>query len=88
MTTITNRFPTLEEARPKLPLHETYWWFEGWNFNRPIIACCHTGAHIREGVYVAVSFYDEFHSPQHREADMLRLGIPMKFTGPIEFPTP
>ena len=37
---IIQGFPTVEQITPtiKKPLSESYWWFSGLNFNRPIIA--------------------------------------------------
>ncbi len=89
MQTIEGRFPTIAEAQAaqKAPLCESYWWFEGWDFNRPVIACVNIGAHVREGAYVHVTFFADNFNPVsgYREAQMK--GVPMKFTGPILFPS-
>lgn len=87
MHVIENRFPTVAEANAaqQPPLCESYWWFEGLNFNRPVIACVNIGGHKREGAYTSVRFFSDGHNPVagYREG---QLAGPMKFTGPINFP--
>jgi hypothetical protein len=58
---LRDRLPTVSEAvgAMEAPLHESYWWFDGLNFNRPVIAEVFVSAHITEGPKVRVKFREE-----------------------------
>jgi hypothetical protein len=93
--TIENRLPSLDEVRAAIqpPLTESYWWFEGWNFNRPVIAEVGVGVkHSKidlkneNGPYVWCRFFEEGfdrYMDAGESAELVKMGTKLKFTGPI-----
>lgn len=86
MATIRNRLPTVDEAAAAIqpPLHESHWWFIGWNFNRPVIATIYIGADIKTGHYVHMQVGDNCPARGYRQEDMD--GRQFELIGPIELP--
>ena len=80
---LLNRLPTVEEALAanQSPLCESYWWFRGWNFNRPLIASIHVGGHVKNGPFVWMAVGSDCPNFGFREADMQ--GISFEMVGPI-----
>ena len=78
-----NRLPTVEEATAatQRPLCESYWWFRGWNFNRPLIATIHVGVHYQTGPFVWMAVGPNCPQLGYRESDMQ--GLSFEMIGPI-----
>jgi hypothetical protein len=79
--------PSLEQVKSAIvaPLSESYWWVTGWNFNRPVIAQLGIGAHVKDGAYVWVRFFDDAHMPTSGYKASELAGIPFRFSGPITY---
>lgn len=89
MTHHYTRIPTVEELQPtiKPPLHESYWWFKGWHFNRPVIARLNIAGGIKGGVvshWVRVEVGDLCPVGGYAASDFE--GIKVELIGPIELP--
>lgn len=86
MTTLTNRIPTVEEAIAAVesPLYESYWWFTGLNFNRPVVCSVSVSVHITKGDKVRVYFQDE--TPVSGFTESHFKDRTFKMIGPIKLP--
>lgn len=86
MMHLINRLPTVDEAAQSVtpPLYESYWWFTGWNFNRPVIATIYIGANIKTGHFVHMQVGDNCPVAGYRKEDMD--GLQFELLGPIELP--
>ncbi len=77
-----DRLPTVGEMR--VHGQETYWWFEGLNFNRPVICRINITCHVTEGDRLLFSFFDN--GIPAIQGDHFPLDKPVRFVGPIPPP--
>jgi hypothetical protein len=58
---LRDRLPTVQEAAESVegPLCESYWWFAGLNFNRPVMCSVSISCHVKHGSSVRVHFAEE-----------------------------
>jgi hypothetical protein len=84
---LRDRLPTVAEAIAAVesPLYESYWWFDGLNFNRPVICSVGISVHVKHSARVHVRFFDE--TPIDGFDTEHFAGRSFRMWGPIKLPT-
>lgn len=83
---LRDRLPTVREAAESVerPLCESYWWFDGLNFNRPVMCSVSISCHVKHGASVRVYFADETPASGFDAAHFS--GRSFRMWGPVKLP--
>jgi hypothetical protein len=83
---LRDRIPTVSEASASVerPLCESYWWFDGLNFNRPVVCSVSVSCHVKQGASVRVYFAEETPVSGFDAAHFA--GRSFRMWGPIKLP--
>ncbi len=84
---LRDRLPAVAEAAESVeaPLCESYWWFDGLNFNRPVMCSVGISCHVKHGPSVRVYFAEETPASGFDAAHFADRSFRM--WGPVKLPT-